>query len=274
MDLNKLCTIAIDAALAAGALIEKQRGKITEVYHKNDGENLASKVLTEADLSSEQIILSHLSSTFKQNDLALLSEETTDDGSRFVKNYFWCIDPLDGTLPFIENRSGYSVSIALVSQSGIPVIGVVFDPDRGILYHAIKGQGAFKNHKPWKLEPSNKYLTYVTDKQLKDTPMNQIILSILKDKTTQLNLNEFIEISGGGSVLNAIRVLENPPACLIKMPKKSSGGGSIWDFAATICLFNELGMKATNFNGGVLDLNQKGTSFMNLQGVFFSSEIQ
>ena len=47
---------------------------------------------------------------------------------RLELNYFWCIDPLDGTLPFIEGKVGYAVSIGLVSRDGTPLIGVVCDP--------------------------------------------------------------------------------------------------------------------------------------------------
>ena len=49
-------------------------------------------------------------------DLALLTEESEDDRSCFEKDYFWCIDPLDGTLPFTRNEAGYSVSIGLVAE--------------------------------------------------------------------------------------------------------------------------------------------------------------
>ena len=46
---------------------------------------------------------------------------------------------------------------------------------------------------------------------------------------------------GGGAVLNACQVLEHPPALYFKRPKKQPGGGSLWDFAATACLFEEAG---------------------------------
>ena len=99
--------------------------------------------MTEVDFKSQQIILELIEPTLEKYDLALLSEEKEDDHSRFQKDYFWAIDPLDGTLPFIENMDGFAVSIALVSKAGIPIIGAVFDPTNSTLYHAIKGCGAF-----------------------------------------------------------------------------------------------------------------------------------
>ncbi|MFK7932264.1 MAG: 3'(2'),5'-bisphosphate nucleotidase CysQ, partial [Saprospiraceae bacterium] len=209
--------------------------------------------------------------TCEKFGLALLSEETEDDGSRFEKDFFWCIDPIDGTLPFIEKRPGFSVAIALVAKDGAPQIGVVFDPTTDTLYHAIKGHGVYKNNRPWVIENTNNHLTYVTDRKLRDTPRAGEIEQLLNQKVVRFGLQGWKEIDGAGSVLNAIRVLENGPACMLKFPKKENGGGSIWDFAATACLFQKLGLPATNFAGGKLDLNRKDGAFMNQEGVYFAN---
>jgi len=71
--------------------------------------------------------------------------------------------------------------------------------------------------------------------------------------------------------MNAILVLENGPACMLKYPKHQNGGGSIWDYAATACIYNELQLPATNFEGGRLDLNKEEGTFMNHEGVFYSN---
>ncbi len=271
MDLFKLNEIAIKAALATGKVIQKSMNENISVKQKKGENSLAAQVVTEVDLACEKVILSHLLPTCKQFDLALLSEETEDDRSRFEKDFFWCIDPMDGTLPFINKEPGFSVSIALVAKDGTPYIGVVFDPSTDILYYAMKGKGAYKNDKPWKVKCKNSYLTYITDRKLRDTPRKAEIEKILKEKAVQMGLNGVKEIAGAGSVLNGIRVLENGPACMLKFPKKQSGGGSIWDFAATACIFQELGLTATNYDEGRLDLNRKDGTFMNHQGVFYAN---
>lgn len=271
MDLVHLNKIAIKAALSAGKIIQKHMNDDFLVKKKNTGTSYASQVVTEVDLACEKAILTHILPTCNQFDLALLSEETEDDGSRFNKDYFWCIDPLDGTLPFINKQPGFSVSIALVAKDGTPQIGVVFDPSTNSLYNAIKGNGVFKNQQPWIINHTNNHLTYVTDRKLSDTPRSTEIKKLLNENVKKLNLNGVKEISGSGSVLNAIHVLENGPACMFKFPKKENGGGSIWDFAATACIFNELGLSATNFNNNKLDLNKINGSFMNHEGVFYSN---
>ena len=274
MNLSQLSKIAIKAARAAGTVIQNHMNDEIKVEKKEGGDSYASQVVTAVDLACEKAILSHLLPTCDEFDLALLSEETEDDGSRFKEDFFWCIDPMDGTLAFINKEPGFSVSIALVAKDGTPNIGVVFDPITDTLYHAAKGIGAFKNGSPWKIKHGNGHLTYVTDRKLKDTPRANEIESLLHEHVKKLGLSGVTEMAGGGSVLNGIRVLENGPACMLKLPKKENGGGSLWDFAATACIFQELGVPATNFAGRRLDLNRKDGSFMNQEGVFYSNFIK
>ena len=274
MDLLQLKNIAIKAALSAGKVIQKYMNDDVLVKKKNAGTSYASQVVTQVDIACEKAILSHILPTCDQFDLALLSEESEDDGSRFEKDFFWCIDPMDGTLPFINKQPGFSVSIALVAKDGTPYIGVVFDPSTNSLYYAVKGKGVFKNGSPWEIKHINNHLTYVTDRKLKDTPRSAEIERILNETVEKLSLNGVKEIAGSGAVLNAIHVLENGPACMLKLPKKESGGGSIWDFAATACIYKELGLPATNFEGERLDLNKKNDTFMNHEGISYTNLVR
>lgn len=271
MDFEHLTEIAINAALSAGKIIEENIDSKIKVETKEGGNTYASQVVTKIDRDCEEAILTYLLPTCQQFDLGLLSEETEDDKSRFEKDFFWCIDPLDGTLAYINKHPGFAVSIALITKDGTPKIGVVYNPSTKTLYHAIHNKGAFKNGKPWQITTKNNYLTYLTDKRLSDTTNKDKIITILDEKIANLGLNEWKEISGSGAVLNAILVIENAPAIMLKFPKKEKGGGSIWDYAATTCICNELRVQATNFAGNTLELNRKESSFMNNKGVCFSS---
>lgn len=271
MDLKALADIATKAALKAGEVIQKFDRTSLKVQQKEGGNTLASQVVTALDLECEKVIRTYLEPTCTQFQLGILTEETEDDQSRFTNDYFWCVDPLDGTLAFINNHLGFSVSIALVSKEGKPVIGVVFDPSNNNLYVGIHGTGTFKNGKPWLLNKPNNKLTYITDKTLDDTPQKNVIKKQIHNKLQTLGLQEYCIIAGGGAVLNAILVGENIPALLLKHTKPQKGGGSIWDFAATACIFQELGLTATAYNGTPLHLNPKNTTFLNTQGVYFCS---
>jgi myo-inositol-1(or 4)-monophosphatase len=275
-DLLALHQIAISAATEAGLSIAERADQTVEVLHKTGGDNLASQVVTEVDLLSEAIILKWLQPTCEQYELALLTEETSDDRSRLEKDNFWCIDPLDGTLSFIESSAGYAVSIGLVSQDGRPLIGVVYNPVSGALYSAIRGQGVKRNGQVWNSALNDslqgRELTLVCDRgflQRDDYPQ---IEQAVKEVCKGLGLSEVRVIDkGAGAVMNAIWVIENQPAIYFKLPKPETGGGSLWDFAASAAIFFELNAVATDFYAQPLALNRAETTFMNHRGVMFAS---
>ena len=239
-DSQTLCNIAIRAAKEAGAMIQQRANTDFKVNHKAIGSTPASQVVTEVDIKSQEIILKHINPTLAPYQLGLLSEEEPDDGSRFEQDYFWCIDPMDGTLPFVERRPGYCVSIALVSKAGASFLGVVYDPLTETLYHAIKGIGAFRNEKAWDWNPP----------------------------TTE----PYQPIHSGGATLNTCWVLEQAPAYFLKKPKAQEGCGCLWDYAATACLYEELGAPISDSHGDPLDLNSRESFFMNKKGILFCSD--
>ncbi len=274
-DLRYLGECAVLAATQAGKLIEEYASKTVKVEHKQAGDSIASQVVTEVDIKSEAIIVEALQPTCKKYALALLTEETEDDQSRLEKDYFWCVDPMDGTLAFTESVPGYSVSIALVAQTGEPIIGVVYDPVTHTLYSAVKGQGVLRNGQEWVLadrSKSSRPLLQICDRGM----LQQGYYPELKQLLTTLAIENGysgLEIQeSNGAVLNACAVLENAPAVYFKCPKPEQGGGSIWDFAATAAIFNEAGATATDAAGLVLELNRAGSTYMHHRGVLFTTE--
>ena len=263
-NLIRLAEYAMEAARKAGTHISETRP--VKVQRKVGGESLASQVLTEVDQQSQDLILDVLEPTFSEYDLALLTEESEDDGSRLKKDYFWCIDPIDGTLPFIEGRPGYAVSIALVSRAGKPMIGVIYNPIEHTAYHAILGKGVFRNGVPWEPDLSRKdgSIRIFTERSEAEGPLFE---SVARSMNAEWG-------SFGGAVMNAIWCLEHPPACYFKLPKPKNGGGCFWDFAATACIYNELGAPAADIAGIPLKLNRPESTYMNLTGVLYATDAE
>jgi fructose-1,6-bisphosphatase/inositol monophosphatase family enzyme len=239
-DMTYVVRAAIQAAEEAGQLIKKYTKKKYKILSKTSATSAVSQALTEVDLLSEKAIVKHLKPMCEKYDIGLLTEEQEDDGSRFKKDYFWCVDPLDGTLCFIEGRPGFAVSIALVAKDGTPIVGVVYHPNSETLYHAVKGEGAFKNHDVWELE--------------------------LNDEASAERIQE------GGSVMNGIWVIEKAPAYFFKPVKSEDGGGCLWDYAATACIYNELGAWMSTMGGEPVDLNAKKSLHMNKKGIILASD--
>jgi len=94
--------------------------------------------------------------TFLKRELAALlpaagwlSEETADAPARMDRSLIWLVDPIDGTRDYIRGRSGWAVSVALVSANR-PLIGCLYAPvrrraERGEIWFAQAGQGAWRN---------------------------------------------------------------------------------------------------------------------------------
>ncbi|MDB4658232.1 inositol monophosphatase, partial [bacterium] len=258
--LSELESIGIEAATRAGEMIQRKAKNNHEVVHKQGGNSLASQVVTAIDLESQRLILETLNETFKSFELGLLTEESPDDSSRHQHDYFWCIDPLDGTLSFTKGTAGYSVSIALISRHGNPLIGIVFDPYTSTLYHAIHSQGAQKNGVAWGVPTPSSVspLTLMIDNSFITRGNEPTFRDQLETFAKQRGFPGTEIINHAGAVLNACWVVDHAPSLYFKFPKPNPGGGSVWDFAATTCLFSELGLPASDIHGAPLQLNPIG----------------
>lgn len=266
-DINELLEAALVAGQEAGRYISSVARQPIIINQKQGGDTLASQVVTEVDQKSQEIILSKLQPLSDKFDLGLLTEELEDDKSRLVKDYFWCIDPLDGTLPFTEGVSGCAVSIALVSKAGVSVLGVVYDPYHKSLYYGKLNGGAYKNGQAWEIKTTNTARTFITDRSF----VANALFSKVEEKLTALNFAK--TINHGGAVMNALWVAEHAPACYFKFPKKTIGGGSVWDYAATACILKEMDVDVTDIYGDALALNSEATTFLNAKGVCVASDL-
>lgn len=138
-DLNRFLDDAISMAKAAGDVqLEYFRSKALDIHTKlND-----SDVVTAADKASEELVKSVIRN--KYPDHGIIAEESgceNEDGE-----WRWVIDPLDGTTNFSQGLPVFCVSISL-EHNGSPVVGVVFAPYLGELFHAVRDEGAFLNGK-------------------------------------------------------------------------------------------------------------------------------
>ena len=267
---------AIAAVRTAGAYVATARPlSITrKSADTGGGESEASRILTEVDRRSQSLILEALEHVSASFELGVLSEELEDDGGRHTASHFWCIDPLDGTLPFVEAVPGYAVSVALVRRDGTPVVGAVFDPCTGRLFDAAGGCGARLDGESWTAprRADDGRFHLFCDRSFAQGPLFDATVAALRRVATASGCDDVCIHHGAGAVMNACEALLHAPACYLKFPKPTRGGGSVWDFAATACLAVELGGAASNIKGDVLALNPGGSTFMNEHGVLFATD--
>ena len=136
MNFDKLLKTAINAAIKGSHAIMEVYYSDFEVDYKED-----KSPLTLADKKCHQIIERLLFKT----GIPILSEEGESIPFSERKNweYFWLVDPLDGTKEFIKRNGEFTVNIAMIHK-GIPIMGVIYAPVRQELYFAMEPYGSFK----------------------------------------------------------------------------------------------------------------------------------
>ncbi len=136
--MNEFLKIAVKAARLAGDIVIENLGHLSKTDVRAKAE---FDFVTKVDRWSEEAIMTSLRERFP--DHRFLTEESLKEKPG---GYRWIIDPLDGTTNYIHGYPIFSVSIALEYERKI-VLGVVLDPFRDELFHAIRGNGAFLNNR-------------------------------------------------------------------------------------------------------------------------------
>jgi myo-inositol-1(or 4)-monophosphatase len=136
-----LCAIATEGARRAGQLLKERFEGARTIDYKGEGR---SNLVTDADRASEALLLSWVRAQAPGH--AIVAEESgAHDGDAHV----WFIDPLDGTTNYAHRVPHFCVTLGVegpLPEGGRGLLaGVVFDPMRGELFSAARGQGAFLN---------------------------------------------------------------------------------------------------------------------------------
>jgi len=137
INLHNLLETAIKASIIAGEkILSVYNSNFYDVKFKSD-----NSPLTIADSEANKIITRLL----KKTNLPILTEENkiTPYEIRQHWEYYWLVDPLDGTKEFIKKNGEFTVNIALINKN-IPVIGVIYVPVTDVLYFSTIASGAYK----------------------------------------------------------------------------------------------------------------------------------
>lgn len=213
-------------AREAGDILMGYYGEIHSIDYKGIGD-----IVTEADKASEQLITERLESRFP--DYAILGEEF--GMSAVQSDSCWVTDPLDGTANYAARCPIFAVAIGLL-HNGIPVLGVVFDPNTDRMFSAVKDRGATLNGAP----------IHVNDRQ----ELDPIGLFGFGSPVLEI-LHPFIQKTGKGRSLGS---------AALHICSVASGyfDGSfdlytkLWDIAAAAIILQEAGGSITQPSGAPL----------------------
>lgn len=133
--MDDLLEHAKTTARRAGELVKSRVGSRQNVEHKG-----VIDLVTDTDRASEELIVRSL--TERYPDHSIVAEERPDLKRSPI--HAWYIDPIDGTTNFSHAYPIFCVSIAYEEKNRL-VLGVVYDPMRDEMFHAVRGRGAFLN---------------------------------------------------------------------------------------------------------------------------------
>jgi myo-inositol-1(or 4)-monophosphatase len=136
MDEDRWLETAIRAAREGGQLALEGLGQPGSIVWKGSRD-----VVTASMLAVQKRIVEIIRQEFP--DHAILSEEL-DEKPASDAEFLWIIDPIDGSLNYIKGIPFFAVAIGL-RQKRIYRLGVVYDPCRDELFHAVYRRGAYLN---------------------------------------------------------------------------------------------------------------------------------
>jgi 3'(2'), 5'-bisphosphate nucleotidase len=223
----------VNIAKKAGESIMQVYNEDFEVEYKDD-----NSPLTLADSMANDVIVNSLSELAYK--FPILSEEGNEISYDLRKNwdYFWLIDPLDGTKEFIRKNGEFTVNIALIHKD-TPVLGVVYAPVLDTCYWAKRGEGAFKNALKLPQKSSSCHKTYkiIASRSHMSKETKAFIDNLKTDKK--------IEVISIGSSLKICLVAEGEANIYPRL-----GPTMEWDTGAAHAIVNEVGKVLRTYKNG------------------------
>ncbi len=242
-ELRKNCKFAI---IEAGKIALNLQKKV-KVEYKSE-----NQPVTNADIEINNFLLDF----FKQKtpNFGWLSEESIDDRSRFDSDFFWCLDPIDGTRSYILGKPEYTISLALIKNFK-PIFGIVYNPSTKEYFHAEENNGAFCNKTKIKVNSKRKF-------EFCSLAVSNSEINILKSYNF-FNSNNVKRI---GSIAYKIALVAKGKIDIaISFTKKND-----WDLAAADLIIREA-------RGTILDTNGKkiiyNTQDLNIKSIMAANDI-
>lgn len=236
---KKLYDTAKEWVLTAGKLIREQMEEPLEIETKSSAKDLVTKV----DKNTEVFFAEKIRSNYPTHKI--LSEEGFGDDLQTLDGIVWIIDPIDGTMNFVNQKQNFAISIGIY-EDGVGEIGLIYNVMDDVLYSTIKGGGVYKN--------SNQLPTVNSSIKL---DQSLLIINafwacenrVVEEKPIQALIKEVRGTRSYGSAALEFAYLAEGIADSYFTMKLAP-----WDLAAGLIMLEEAGIKATQADGKEIDM--------------------
>lgn len=201
------------------------------IHHEKTGQGF----VTDADMHSERFLIQELSLLFPQAGIWAEESGKTDSSNN---EYYWVIDPLDGTTNFAQGLPYFCISVAL-TRNNIPIIGAIYQPISNEFFYAQQNYGAFLNNMPIQVSSPEQFNQAIIALGL---PYRHDQQESLINTAQTIIRNAYAMRHYGAIALDLAYV-----ACG-KLDGVFLAHLKWWDIAAGIVLIEQAGGMATDFN--------------------------
>ena len=233
--MQPMANIALRAARKAGDFMLRAMDRPEEFDIETKAPN---DFVSNIDKTAEAIIVDQIRETYP--DHAIIGEEF---GAKSGNSEFtWIIDPLDGTLNFLQGIPHFAISIGIM-KGRHHEHGIIYDPVRGEEFIASRGSGAQLNGKRIRVSARSK---------LEDC----VLATGLPPGSVENRLDEYMV--GLKDLTGSCRGIRRAGSAALDLAYVAAGrtdgfwemGLSQWDIAAGIVLVREAGGFVSDLEGG------------------------
>ncbi|ALV20889.1 MAG: inositol monophosphatase family protein [Carnobacterium sp.] len=204
-------------------------------------------LVTNIDKEIEQFFIQKINRYFPEE--RVLGEEGSGHQMTDLKGIVWIIDPIDGTLNFVNQQNDFAIMISIY-EDGVGQSGYIYDVMRDELYTAYKGQGAYLN---------DQKLPRVEDKAL-----GQGLVAIsyrLMSKENNEAAKKIGKTSSGVRMIGSAG-LETVHVATGRLVAYLGASLAPWDIAAGKIIAEEVGLLYTQLDGQPIDLLNKNATIV------------
>jgi myo-inositol-1(or 4)-monophosphatase len=234
MDYENICQSSIVVVKEAANFIKSQMGKVEAAQIEDKSIN---SLVSYVDKTAEEILVKGLSEIVPS--ATFITEEDTVENKK--SEYYWIIDPLDGTTNFLHSLPFFSVSVALAHNDKI-VVGIIYEVTRDECFSTWKGGQAFLNDKVIRVSPNKELINAMIATGFPYTHMERIDAHIEMIKYLRYNARGLRRF--GSAALDLAYVAAG------RFDGYFEYGLQPWDVAAGVFLVEQAGGLVSDFKNG------------------------
>lgn len=230
----------IEIAKQASLLINKHYNTKFDIMVKQD-----NSPVTNVDILVDNFISDALSKITK--DIIVISEENENSKAHEINlgEYFWLVDPIDGTQGFIEKNGQFTVNISLIKDNQ-PIIGVIAIPEQETIYFNDFTNTAYKLHQ--------NNISKINCRKIQNNKID-VLMGRSHDNGWQNFEQEYI-------IQNLTKIGSSIKFCMIAEGLADAyarfGPTMEWDTAAGHAIINAAGGSLVDFNSKSLSYGKPG----------------